>query len=199
MGKLRKSDEETWKLFINGHDTFFESLYDTYFKSLCDFGFRLCADRELVRDCVQDVFIKIWTNRNNLKSITSIKSYLFTALRNAIINFHASPRSKVGSLENDVLPTFILEYSPEEILIARETDSENLRKVVIALNNLTPRQKECIYLKYYVGLEYDEIAAIMGVSVKACYKLIGRSMEVLKDWAANNNTQGSKPVYFWFL
>lgn len=199
MDKLKKNGDDTWELFINGQDTFFENFYHIYYKSLCEFGLRLCTDDEFVKDCIQDIFVKIWTNRAELKSIRSIKAYLFTALRNAIINYHASPRSKVSALEDDILPTFILEYSPEEILIGKETDSENLKKVINALNNLTPRQKECIYLKYYTGLEYDEIAKIMGISVKASYKLAARALAILKEWAAKNNTRESKPVYFWFL
>lgn len=199
MGKIKKNDDDTWQLFISGQDILFENLYHTYYKSLCDFGMRLCPDQEFVKDCIQDIFIKIWTNRTEMTAIRSIKAYLFTALRNAIINFYSSPRSKIGAINEDTFPVFILEYSPEEILIGKETDSENLKKVVIALNNLTPRQKECIYLKYYSGLEYEEIAKIMGISVKATYKLVGRALSILKEWAAKNNTAKSKPVYFWFL
>jgi RNA polymerase sigma factor (sigma-70 family) len=199
LGKVTRNGDDTWKLFIGGQDAFFKQLFDIYYKELCDFGFRLCTDKELVRDSVQDIFVKIWTNRNGLQEVKSIRSYLFTALRNTLINHYNSPRSKTASLEDDVLPVFMLEYSPEELLIGRENDSENLRKVVAALNTLSARQKECIYLKYYSGLDYDDIAAIMGISVKACYKLSARAIAVLKDWAVNNNTSGGKPVYFWFL
>lgn len=184
---MKKEDEQSWLSFVNGDDNSFKNLYDQYFEILCDFGCRLHADKEMVKDFIQDAFINLWRKRGELRHIKSIRSYLFTSLRNAIINFHQSPRSKITTIpENDTFPAFNLGYSPEEILIGQEIDKENLAKITNALNNLTIRQKECIYLKYYAGLDYEEIAAMLNISVKACYKLSARALALLKDFISKN-------------
>lgn len=197
LTQTKANKEETWSSFVNGNEASYEALYHFYFKTLCDFGLRLCADKEIVKDCIQEIFIKLWVNRANLHNIKSIKSYLFSALRNAIFNFYASPRSK-----NDVITAetenldFVLEYSPEEILIGREIETEKTRKVKLALNELTARQKELIYFKYYIGLDYNEIAEVMQITVKACYKLMGRALEILKE---SVHKKGGKDIFLWFL
>jgi RNA polymerase sigma factor (sigma-70 family) len=188
------NDGQVWLSFVNGDRLAFEHIYHFYFEKLCDFGLRLLADKEIVRDCVQDLFVKLWQNRDNLEGVKSPKSYLFAAIRNSVLNVAASPAHRVGRVnpkENE--PHFILEYSPEEQLIGSQTDTEKNRQVLEALNALTDRQKECIYLRYYIGLEYDEIAELMQVSKKASYKLTARALEVLKE-----SVRGNLHL-FWFM
>lgn len=195
MNKGTGNDGNAWLSFVNGDSSAYAWLYRFYFDKLCDFGLRLHPDREVVKDCVQDLFVKLWNSRDNLHVINSPKSYLFTALRNSILNVLASPASRISQLPHENQePNFILEYSPEEQMIGHETDAEKLRQVFAALNDLTARQKECIYLRYYIGLEYDEIAELMQVSKKASYKLMARALEILKESVRNGNH-----LILWFL
>lgn len=195
MSKGMSNEGGVWLSFVNGNSNAYAQIYRFYFDKLCDFGLRLHPDREVVKDCVQDLFVKLWNNRDNLYDVRSPKSYLFTALRNSILNILASPASSVKPLPSENFePGFVLEYSPEEQMIGHETDAEKLRQVFAALNGLTARQKECIYLRYYIGLEYDEIAALMQVSKKASYKLMARALEILKESVRNGNQ-----LLLWFL
>jgi RNA polymerase sigma factor (sigma-70 family) len=195
MNKGGRSDIEIWNSFVNGDLEAFEQLYNSYFNKLCDFGLRLLNNREIVKDSVQDLFVKLWHNRKNVQNINSPKSYLFTAVRNSVLNILASPSNNIEQFStHHNEPDFLLEYSPEELLIGHENDTVKTQKLLEALQSLTPRQKESIYLRYYIGLEYDEIAELMQLSKKASYKLIARALEVLRSTIKNGHV-----TMFWFL
>jgi RNA polymerase sigma factor (sigma-70 family) len=72
-------------------------------------------------------------------------------------------------------------FSVESDYIKKETSSVQNQKLTDALNLLTPRQKEVIYLRYFQELEYAEIAGIMEITVKGVYKLTARGLETLRQ------------------
>ncbi|MBN8789590.1 MAG: RNA polymerase sigma factor [Terrimonas sp.] len=157
--------------------TTFENLYNSYFDKLFEYGCRLHNDQHLIQDCIQDVFIKLWNKRHQLSNIKNIKSYLFIALKNTILNKAASSTHKL--LQGGDTP-FELSYIIEEQASKGEISAETLSGLYIALNNLTDRQKECIYLRYFEGLGYEEISDLLNISTKATYKLAARALECLK-------------------
>lgn len=157
--------------------TTFAALYEANFNSLFEYGCRLHKDQHLVQDCVQDTFIKLWNNKTTLSEILNIKGYLLVSLKNNILNKISATRK---SVEPDGENSFELIYSAEEELIKKETSAETLSNLYNALNALTPRQKECLYLRYFEGLSYEEIATILNISTKATYKLSARALAYLK-------------------
>lgn len=175
------TDEQIWQSFLGGSHQSYSALYNKYFNLLYDFGRRLHPDKEKVKDCIQDVFVRLWNNRQQLSDVTSVKSYLFTALRNSLTNSLSSAYARhIINKDNSDEPDFFLDYSPEEQAINKEMDAENTQQLFAGLNELTPRQKECIYLRYYAGLEFEEIAEMMNITRKASYKLLARALELLK-------------------
>lgn len=155
----------------------FSVLYKTYFQKLFEYGCRLNKDEHLVQDCIQDTFIKLWKNRNNISKINNIKSYLLIALKNNIISKSLTFSGNIDASENY---SFELSYSIEEDIINHEISAEKLNELYTALNALTARQKECLYLRYFEGLSYDDIADLLKISTKATYKLNARALEYLK-------------------
>jgi len=177
-------DKSLWLSFLEGNKSSYADIYQAYFPLLYEYGIRLCKDAELVKDCIQDLFIKLWVNRNNLQSTTSIKPYLLTALKTTIINRLDQKRRMLARADYAAeLCAFELNYmNAEDSLI--QDDGKRIRSTQLksALNNLTERQKECIFLRFYMGMEYSEIADLMNISVKACYKIIGRAIGVMREY-----------------
>jgi len=62
------------------------------------------------------------------------------------------------------------------------------QKLIDALNQLTPRQKEVIYLRYFEELDYEEIATIMDITIKATYKLRARGLDILRQIMNSSNS-----------
>ena len=62
----------------------FTYLYDKHIDNLFAFGSRFSSDREMIKDCIQDVFVKLYTKKDNLDNVENIDSYLYVSLRNRI-------------------------------------------------------------------------------------------------------------------
>jgi len=132
----------------------------------------------MIEDSINEIFISIWTNRQNLHHIHSHQSYIFTSFRN---NIFQKIRSAKFIQFNEAGQETEIQFSVDSIIIKNETDAALRLQLENALQQLTPRQREAIFLRFYEELSYAEIAGIMDISVKATYKLMARALSELKD------------------
>src|SRR5688500_7450186 len=77
--------DQLWSDFLQGDRTSFEGIYKQYIKDLLNYGYKVTCDRRLIEDSVQDLFFELWQSRGSLSRTTSIKFYLFRALRYKIV------------------------------------------------------------------------------------------------------------------
>jgi RNA polymerase sigma factor (sigma-70 family) len=180
LPSLRIDETSLWQSFLDGNKQSFETIYTRYYKKLYEYGMRRTEHEELVKDCIQELFIKLWTNRKNIRPTDNIKYYLLAALKNHLINAGNVPgRQERGSLEE--ADHFKLDFTADTEYMRREhTDQQSLR-LLEALQQLTGRQKEVIYLRYFEEMSYEDIAQLMDISVKGTYKLIYRALDALKE------------------
>lgn len=175
-------EQGLWKNFQQGDQNALATLYSIYFDSLYNYGFKFSTDATLIEDCIQELFIKLMVNRQNLAIPESVKNYLFKAFRSYIFDKKAqSKKYSASDIEESV--AFDLVPHRESEIIDRETVAAREKKVQQALNQLTPRQREAIFLKYHEGFSYVEIAEILSLTQKATYKLVGRAIESLRSAA----------------
>lgn len=83
----KRDDQEMITLllaFEEGDATAFSKLYDLNVNLLFSYGCKLTTDRELLKDCIHDVFVKMYTKKEELKHVENFKSYLFISLRNRL-------------------------------------------------------------------------------------------------------------------
>ena len=173
-------DQMLWQSFKGGDRASFQTIYFSYFNNLSEYGMRIIGDKELVKDCIHDLFVKLWNNKSNLGNVVVIRSYLMVSLRSSLFN-RIQQNSRISISEfNDEHP-FEMVFSVESDFISKETASIQTQNLLDSLNELTPRQKEVIYLRYFEEMEYVEIAAIMDITVKATYKLAARGLETLRQ------------------
>ena len=85
------------------------------------------------------------------------------------------------SAGEDQVYTFELQLTPETLVLHNEQQRQIRQQIEAVLLTLTAKQKEVIYLRYYEGLNFEDIAQNMNLSVKACYKLMGRALTVLRE------------------
>jgi RNA polymerase sigma factor (sigma-70 family) len=162
--KIREGDKEA--LFV---------LYDDLYFHLVRYGLSVYADSDLVKDCIGQLFLKLWERHASLNDVENVQSYLFTALRRTIVDY-LQAESRTGAIPAEEGE----EASYEEIIIARERDEEIRRNLSDALSALTPKQIELIRLKFYENLSYKEIAAVSSQSVKTSYNTIYDAIKVLR-------------------
>src|SRR5882762_8653987 len=74
-------DSELWDLFRDGDEVAYTRLIKKYSKPLFNYGYRICQDRDFLKDCIQDVFLELWNRRLRINSTPAVKWYLFKAVR----------------------------------------------------------------------------------------------------------------------
>ncbi len=180
MNDVKKSDEELWQLTRENHESSFNQLMERYLPSLLHYGGKFSEDYALVEDCVQEVLADLWMRRTRETPILSVRAYLFAAVRNRVCR-EARKAGRTGVLdENDGYSLFDAVFSVEDTWIADESERERLRKLNHLVNRLQPRQKEIIYLRYYQGLEKNQIAEVLDIHYQSVSNLLHRTLTALR-------------------
>lgn len=176
-------EQGLWTDFQKGDDDSLGNIYTIYFDSLYNYGFKFTRDALLVEDCIQELFVKLLRNRRNLSLPVSVRNYLFGALRSHLFD-KLEQVKRQSFIELNEKIDFHLDPDREVSIIEREKAAETESKLRKALQQLTPRQREAIFLKYQEGFSYAEIADILKMTQKAVYKLVGRAIQTLRTIAA---------------
>ncbi|WP_340105314.1 RNA polymerase sigma factor [Rhodohalobacter sp. 8-1] len=169
--KVRESDEES-----------LGRLFGVTFDSLYSYGYRIIPHSDDVRDAIQEVFFQLWKYRENLSCPNSIRAYLFSSLRHELFN-----KKKASKRRNELFNKYRIEEfdalinynSWDEILKLEEKDSKELKR---AIENLTPRQQEAIYLKYFEGLSTKELGKVMKMRTQSVYNLVFSAINNLRKF-----------------
>jgi RNA polymerase sigma factor (sigma-70 family) len=175
--------EYLWKSFLKGDNKSFSLIYQQHIDSLFLYGSKLCSDRELVRDCIQEIFVGLFLKRKKKsRKITNLRSYLFVSLRNCI-GKKAKKTRKLDSIEeaeDENGELFQTDYSFPDQINDLEISGEIKEKLQRSISNLPSRQKEIIYLKFEEEMDYPEIALILKISVESARKLLYRALVTLR-------------------
>jgi RNA polymerase sigma factor (sigma-70 family) len=171
-------EKSHWENIEVGDINAYSQVFIFYYKKLYNYGRKFTEDTSMIEDAIEDVFSMIWKDRQKLSAISSHKSYLFSSFRN---NIFKKLKLKRKTLLYSVYEEEEVEFSVESIIITRETDSTLKIRIEKAISNLTTRQREAIFLRFYEGLSYQEISVIMKISVKGTYKLLARALTDLKE------------------
>src|SRR5699024_7151557 len=111
---------EWWQSLENSDKTILSKIYITYADKMFRYGMSIIADKDFIKDCIQDVFVDLWKYRENLSNTDNIKFYLFKSLRNKIYNLSAKEK-KSSSLDKKNLQTVLIS-SHEDMLIDDQRD-----------------------------------------------------------------------------
>lgn len=125
------------------------------------------------------MFVTLWTRKHSLSTPSSVRNYLFKAFRLSLFK-KINAGNKQESFEDAGHYNFNASLNIEEEIISGENNFALQQRLQTTLDQLTARQREAIFLKFYEGLSYDEIAEIMNISIKGTYKVVGRAIEVLR-------------------
>ncbi|RXK85983.1 RNA polymerase sigma factor [Filimonas effusa] len=170
-------DNPVFQHIMNGDIDAYSGLYKEYYKRLYNYGRKFTSNSHLIEDSIQEVFLDLWNRRNKLSHVASPNFYLYSSFRYVLIK-------KIRQHDKMVLNEAAeeeYEFSSEHVIMGRELDEELQAKLRKAVKTLTGRQLEAIFLRYYEGLSYKEVASILNISVKATYKIVARSLLALKE------------------
>ena len=175
VGRLGKGDVEA-----------FREVYLIYYSKLLRYGNIILPDPVVVEDEIQDLFVWIFQNPEKIRHINNFEVYLFQSLKKNIVC-----RIKQNRRSQEILDQFLAEnsieryyYTVEDRLIQEESKVLNKKLLKRHFDSLPACQKEVIYLRYYEGLCYDEIAAVISKSNQVARNYAARALRHLRkiDW-----------------
>jgi len=190
---FENSDTETSELLIQiaeSNENAFRQLFNTHVKKLNCFAFSIVKSKEISQEIVDEAFIRLWKNRENAADIKNIKVYLYTAVKNAALNYISrkafeqitEPFDGIDILIND-------EQAPDKRMITMEL----FNKIHEAVNSLPPRCKMIFKLVREDGLKYKEVAHILNISPSTVDAQMVIAAKYIKKKIASHITVTTKP------
>jgi len=177
--KTANMDTACWSRLKKGDPQALGYLYDTYADKLFTSALRMTTDRELAKDCIQEVFIEIWNYRNTLGDVMHSQSYLVKVMRSVLLKKLKKESRITRYVASDTLASS--EESMEEMIISSDIDKEKKKKLHIALSNLTSRQKQVLEMRFYEGLTYEQIADKLRMNYQSVNNLAFRTIHRLRS------------------
>jgi RNA polymerase sigma factor (sigma-70 family) len=171
-------NKEDWALVSKGDKSAYARLYVFYYSKLYNYGRKFTQDLPLLEDTLQEALLSIWTSRARLPGLETPHTYLLNTFRYILFR---KIRQAVKRRDLRDAGQAEPEFGVEQLLISRDLEASLRQRLESALRGLTGRQREAIYLRFYEGLSYEEVAVLMGISVKATYKMMARALLHLKE------------------
>lgn len=177
---ISQCEQELWSDIQSDDKQAFGSMFSTYYPKLFHFGYRMVPQEEFVKDCIQELFLKLWDQRKSIGKMYSVKSYLYVSMRRTLFN----NIRKQNAFSNRNL-RYVKEYYDEgpgweDPIVYIETRHEFRVKLEKAISSLSNRKKEVIYMKYYDGLSNAEIASLMKIKPQSVYNHVSEAIIELK-------------------
>lgn len=169
-----------WNAFrIDGNMDALSVIYEDNFDLLLNYGHKFCREDSVIEDAIQNIFTNLIRSRERLTEISCVKQYLMIAQRNELFELIKKSRNSVITENfNDII--FKPEYSVEEEIMEHEGQIRIKKFIKDSLQKLTPHQQEALYLKYDVGLSYEDISKTLNISVESCRTAIYRAIKSIR-------------------
>ena len=159
---------------INDDVKAYEKIFGHYYSDLCRFVLVYVKDKTIAEEIVQEVFITIWEKRKKLNIQHSLKSYLYSSVKNRALNYlrdnkpHHFADLQIARDNEDVSEINYLEYNELSKLIEE------------SINSLPEKCKEIFLLSREENLSNPEIAARLDLSVKTVKNQMGIALQKIR-------------------
>jgi RNA polymerase sigma-70 factor (ECF subfamily) len=185
--------ERAWAERIrDGDEAAYEALFRAHYPPLCAFANGMLDAPDVAEEVVQDVFVKLWRDRAALAIRTSLRAYLYSAVRNGALNQVARRRSEQRAYAESVRAAEErhARFAPPAVeLLERAEAAEALGR---AVERLPARCRQAVVLRWRHGLKHAEIAEALGISIKGVENHLARGLQALRrDLSARVDPPGS--------
>lgn len=157
----------------------YKYLFSEYYEWLCNYIYKLCSDRSLSEDIVQETIIGLWEKRKRVIITSSLKNYVFKSCHNQYLQHLRKNKIEFDSLDK-VHWDIIARASVKE----NEDHDAGLDKLKALINQLPPRCKEIFIMSKLEKKKYKEIAVDLGISIKTVENQMSKALHFIKQNAA---------------
>ncbi len=185
MPRLINEENRYWQQFIDGDFDALSVLFQLYVPELMVYGLKISQDEELVKDSIQEIFIQLIKKKKKINLNNNAKGLVYRLLRNQLIDEIKHIKKRKNNEQIGIATFDSFESDVEQKQIWREEKNRVNNTVSLALNQLSPHQKEILFLKYSNCLSYEEIAQIMEINVASARTLVYRTLKQVKSQLAD--------------
>lgn len=159
-----------------GSESAFEAVFNEYYESLAYFALKFVGNTQAAEDIVQELFVKIWANRQTLQIEQSWSAYLYGAVKNACLNHVKSQKIRTEYAAKQHL---IIE---NDNYISNEIDASDLNVLIeTAVYSLPVERQKIFRMSREDGLKYAEIAERLGISIKTVEAQMGKALQYMRS------------------
>jgi RNA polymerase sigma-70 factor (family 1) len=170
------TDDELSLLLKDGDQQAYAIIYDRYKFLLYAHAFKKLQDREEARDVVQEVFVKLWNKRAQIDPRSNLAGYLYTTLRNTILNLFAHKEVQTR-YTNSMAVYFTQEYAPTDHKIRTCQLAELIDREIAAL---PAKMHQVFVLSRKANLNRKEISQQLGISEATVDRQIANALKLLR-------------------
>jgi len=177
------SDRQLLADIRKGSDEAFRQLYEKYWEDLYRMAYRRLASPEDIKDILQDVFLSLWNNINEVNADESLGGYLYTCLRNRIFNFFEKRQNRLNCLMKQPFNP----VESEEIIWNRFNTKEIQKFIALQVAAMPPKMKRIYLLSKKEQLTISEIAELMNLSPQTIKNQLHRAFERMRHNSQKHN------------
>jgi len=155
----------------------FEEVFRIHYSNLCAYANQFLNDVDASEEVVQDIFYKLWNNREKIEISSSVKSYLFRSVRNSCLNTikHINIREEYKEHNEREMKTEESNY--DDIMQTSEIE-EKIRETI----DLLPTERRKVFImSRFDGLKYKEIAEKQNISIKTVENQMGKAIKFMRE------------------
>lgn len=183
--KQRINEVEMWDQLRRGDQKAFNSLYQHFVQPLYSYSMGITNDKDLIKDCLHDLFVELWKNHSTLGPTTSVKYYLMASIKRKIVR-QLENQMRTNTHHLNYMRDYVEDLpSQEHVMIQGEELVMGNHQLMQSMERLSRRQREAIQLKYFQNLDTDQISASMRINHQSVYNLIFGALRVMKEGMSN--------------
>ncbi len=182
MADLSQTDSVLITRVRSGDEQAFQALFDVYYAGLCAFAATYINVEEIAEEVVQDVLLDVWERRARWVVSSSIKAYLYGAVRNKALDVLRRVRR-----EDQLASQVITGEWPLGVGSARGSQLDQIMTAEVwtairgAIDGMPEKRRTVFLLRWDHGMSYAEIAAATGTSIQAVERQLVRALHSLRD------------------
>lgn len=166
LGKLRSGDVQAY-----------EMIFRTHYEPLCNYACTFVADRDVAEEIVQGAFLYLWEKREAMEIHSSLKSYLYTMVRNRCLNEIKHRKVRQQHISRELLTADTMTESVSDEIDAMELEG----RIQLAIEKLPEQCRMVFKLSRFEELKYAEIADHLSISVKTVENHMGKALKIMRE------------------